>query len=133
MAPKVRTTAKAKYANYVRKSDQFARAAADAQARGDWDAAVSNAVHAAIAMADALAVFYAGHRSAAQSHQETLEVLFGLALDRTDLERNSAHLSRLLGVKTAAEYEERLLEGNDAARALKHMDRFRQWAKAKLP
>lgn len=49
MAPKTRSVAKANHRNYVRKSDEFVRSAQHALDRGDWDAAVSNAIHAALA------------------------------------------------------------------------------------
>jgi len=96
---------KAKHANYVRKSDEFERAARDSAARGDWDAAVANAVHSGISMADAMAVFYLGKRSAAQDHEESASLLMQLTIDRKGIERASSHLTQLLQVKSAAEYE----------------------------
>ena len=66
-------------------------------------------------------------------HGETLDLLLHLSLDRKELERNSAHLAQLLGVKSASEYEERLLTAKDAVAATKHLDRLRPWARSKLP
>ena len=65
MAARTRRLGKEKYSNYLRKSDEFYRSAEEASKRGDWTAAVSNAVHASISMADALTVFYIGERSTA--------------------------------------------------------------------
>ena len=124
---------KQKYRNYVRKSDEFERAAAYAATRGDWDAAVANAVHSGISMADSLAVFYLGKRSAAEEHEESASLLVQLGIDRREVERASSHLTELLRVKNLAEYEERLLGERDSEQALKHLGRFSTWARGKLP
>lgn len=98
-----------------------------------WDVAVSNAVHAAISMADALAVYHLGLRSAARDHDESIQLLYSLSLDRMELQRNAKHLTDLLDVKSLAEYEERRMTADDAEAAIKKSKRFRDWAKTKLP
>ncbi len=84
-------------------------------------------------MADALAVYYLGLRSAAQDHEDSIRLLYRLGFDRKELERNAKHLSDLLDVKSLAEYEERPLKATDAATAMKNSKRFREWAMTKLP
>jgi len=84
-------------------------------------------------MADALAVYHLGLRSAARDHDESTQLLFSLNLDRSDLRRNAKHLTDLLDVKSVAEYEERRLTADDAEAAIKKSKRFRDWAKTKLP
>ncbi len=116
-----------KSANFARKSEQFLRSAEGAAERGDWDAAVSSAVHAGIAMADALTVFYLGERSASQEHGGSLRLLGSLPLGSEAVARNGRHLSSLLAAKTKAEYEERLLGKADAEDALEHARRFYRW------
>lgn len=133
MPSRIRTVARGKYVNFLRKSDEFYRSAENALERGDWNAAVSHAVHASISMADALATFYLAQRSASQDHAGTVELLGSIDVDPRELDRNKRHLSALLEVKGIAEYEERLLEESDARRTLEHCRRFRQWAKGKLP
>ncbi len=132
MPGRVRTVPKSKSANFVRKSEQFLRAAEAAGARGDWDAAVSSAVHAGIAMADALTVFYLGQRSASQEHGGSIRLLESVSLGSDDIARNARHLSSLLAAKTRAEYEERLLSSSDAEDALVHARRFCHWGREKL-
>lgn len=133
LPPRTRTVPKEKYGNYVRKSDEFERAARDAAARGDWDAAVANAVHSGVAMMDALMVFHEERRSAAQDHEESLALIMTLNLDKQQLKNASSHLTQLLRVKAAAEYEERLLGRRDAEAALKHLLRLKGWGRSKLP
>ena len=101
--------------------------------REDWDAAVACAVHSGISMADALAVFYLGKRSAAQEHEEAVALLLQVGIDRREVERASSHLTELLKVKNRAEYEERLLGQRNSEQAMKHLSRFKAWAQGKLP
>lgn len=117
----------------MRRSDEFERAAAHAAGLEDWNAAVTNAVHSGISMADALAVFYLGKRSVAQAHEESVALLYQLGMDRKEIERAESHLTKLLKVKNLAEYEERLLGQRDSAQAMKHLERFKAWAHGKLP
>lgn len=71
-------------------------------------------------------------RGGAHPGLPTLDLLLQLPLDRKELERNSAQLAQLLGVKSASEYEERLLTARYGAAATGHLDRLRLWARSKL-
>jgi HEPN domain-containing protein len=124
---------KERYLNYLRESDEFHRSAEEAARRGDWTAAVSNAVHSGISAADALTTFYAGERSTAQDHDGVLRLLATLGIDRDEIDRNMRHLNSLLEVKNLAEYEDRLPRQGEAESALRNADRFRRWVLAKLP
>ena len=117
----------------MRKSEEFERAARGAAERQDWDAAVANAIHSGISMADAVAVFYLGKRSVAPGHDESVSLLEQLDVDAKEVERAASHLTELLKVKNTAEYEERLLTRRDSDQALKHLGRFKTWARGKLP
>jgi len=130
---RARTLHRTKSTIFVRKSEQFLRSAELAAERGDWDAAVSSAVHAAISIADALTVFYLGERSASQDHRYVLRLLETIRSEPTELLKNKRHLSSLLATKDAAEYGERLLNEADAVAALEHCMRFCRWANSKLP
>lgn len=105
----------------------------DAAERRAWNAAVANAVHSGISMADALAVFYLGMRSAVQEHEESVALLSQLGIGGREVERASSHLTELLRVKNRAEYEERMMGERDSEQATKHLGRFRTWARSKLP
>lgn len=133
MARRERPVPKGNYRNYLQKSDEFLRSARGATDRRDWDAAVSHSIHAALCASDALAVFYSGSRPAGEGHAEALRQLAGLRLDRDELDRNLGHLRALLTLKTTAEYEDRLLGEPEGSASLQHAERFREWAKAKLP
>lgn len=133
MGTRTRRVGKERYSNFIRKSDEFHRSALEAAKRRDWTALISNAVHSAISMADALTVFYAGERSAGQSHSDVMRLLSTLGVAREELDRNMRHLSSLLEVKNLAEYEDRLPTQNEAESAMANADRFRRWALSRLP
>ncbi|MEK6988235.1 MAG: hypothetical protein AABX97_09135, partial [Candidatus Thermoplasmatota archaeon] len=59
--------------------------------------------------------------------------LMALRLDKQELANAGAHLTQLLRVKTASEYEDRLLGKRDAEAALKHLGRLKSWGRSKLP
>jgi len=130
---RVRSLPKAKSTNFVRKSEQFLRSSESAVERGDWDAAVSHAVHAGMCIADALTVFYLGQRSSSQDHRDVLRLVDSVRFERGELNRNKRHLSDLLATKNAAVYEDRLLSESDAIGAVEHCRRFCRWARGKLP
>ena len=83
-------------------------------------------------MADALAAFYTGQRSAGQSHEDAVRLFHTLPLERRDLDRAVRHLTDLLAMKQVAEYEGRRIGPSEGAQALRRMTRFRGWAATKL-
>jgi len=84
-------------------------------------------------MADALCVYYLGERSADQDHMRSADLLLSLDLNREELNRNTKHLAALLKHKNAVEYEERLFGEKEAVAAFDQLDRFRTWARSRLP
>jgi len=78
-------------------------------------------------------VFYLGKRSASQDHEASVSLLEELDMHRNDLKKAVSHLTELLKVKNLAEYEERLLGRRDSEQAMKHLGRFKTWARGKLP
>jgi hypothetical protein len=86
--------------------------------------AVINAVHCGISACDALTVFMSGVRHAGDRHEDAIGVLLTIGLSRDVLTSRSKQLTRLLGIKNAAEYEERLMNENDAREAVRDAERF---------
>src|SRR5688572_2393313 len=87
---------------YLAKAEEFLAVAEDCVAAGYHIAATGNAVHAAVNASDAVCGVRSGHRSAGQNHDETLDLLREAGKDGVELAK---HLSRLLPLKTRAEYE----------------------------
>jgi hypothetical protein len=95
--------------------------------KGLWIACVVIAVLCGINGADALLSFYLGFRHAGERHQDVLNLLQKLDIDKKELPSKIQQFSNLLSIKTAAEYEERLMGQKDAENARKACDRFYAW------
>ena len=130
MTEPYRETAPNKYVNYLRRADGFFRAAKSSFDLRDLDIAVSSSVHCAISAADALCVYKLRKRSASDSHMRSVELFAGLD---AECKEQSKRLSRLLSLKSAAEYSEDIITEKDAARAFQDAERFLHFVKSKLP
>lgn len=120
------------FKNYLLKAGEFSVAAKAAFENSMYNAVVVNAVHSAISAVDSLAVFYKGVRHAGERHEDALALLQTLPIDKDELNKKTRQLSRLLAVKTAAEYNERLMTKKDAGKALMDSDRILEWVNKHL-
>ena len=116
--------------NYLQKAQECFASAQDAFAKNHWNSCVINAVYSGISAADALTVFHLSQRCIGERHNEVLQLIRQIkVLPRMDLNKKIQQLSSLLGLKNQAEYEEKLITSNEADLALKHAERFLDWAK----
>lgn len=113
-----------KAAVYIRKAERFAHAARTLLDQGAWDPALSAAAHALICATDAVTIRHLGKRSSAQDHGESAGLLREVgtipAAERVAVAR---HVEGVLAMKHLAEYEDRLVEEDEARRALQAMER----------
>jgi len=70
-----------------------------------------------------------GVRHAGERHEDVISLIQTVGLPKDVLTARSKQLSRLLGIKNAAEYEERLMNENDAREAVRDSERFFNWVK----
>ena len=89
-------------------------------------------MHAAFIMADALAAFYTGQRSAGPRYEDVVRFFRTLPLERKELNRAVRHLTDLLAMDHVAEDEGRRIAPSEGTQVLRHMTRFREWAATKL-
>jgi HEPN domain-containing protein len=87
--------------DYLAKALEFLRAAQDAQRLGNYTAATSNAVHAGIAAADAIAAARSGSIWRGSHDQAPLH----LERSGPDGKQAARHLRRLIPLCTRAEYD----------------------------
>ena len=73
-----------------------------------------NCIHAGISASDALLVFFKEVRSIGEKHEDVLSLLKTLEFERDEINNKVRQLQRLLQIKNAAEYEERLMTENDS-------------------
>ena len=129
MSERVRRIDKSLFKNYLRKSQECFETASECLKTRRWNAAVINAVHCGISACDALTVFMLGARHAGDRHQDAISLFQTVGLPKEVLTTKSKQLSRLLDIKNAAEYEERLMNENDAREAVRDAERFFSWVK----
>jgi HEPN domain-containing protein len=127
MSVRVRHVDKSVFRNYLKKSEECFVAAHECLKARRWNAAVISAVHCGISACDALTVFMLGVRHAGDRHEDAINLLQTIGLPRDVLTTKSKQLTRLLGIKNAAEYEERLMNENDAREAVRDAERFFSW------
>lgn len=123
---------KSLFKNYLEKAEECACTMEEAFEKERWNAAVINAVHCCISATDALTVFFRGQRHAGERHEDAIVLLQKIELERKLLAAKTKQLSRVLRIKTAAEYEEKLMTKNDAEEAVRDAKRFFEWAKDTL-
>jgi HEPN domain-containing protein len=129
---RTRSVDKFLFKTYLAKAEEFSSTAKNAYENGMYNAAVANAIHCAISAIDALTVFYKGVRHAGERHEDAVTLLQTLPMESEDINKKSRQLSRLLSIKTAAEYHETLLNKKDARSALKDSKRLLEWVEGVL-
>jgi HEPN domain-containing protein len=129
MSVRVRHVDKSLFKNYLRKSEECFNTALECLRTRRWNAAVMNAVHCGISACDAVTVFMLGVRHAGERHEDAISLFQTVGLPRDVLTAKSKQLSRLLGIKNVAEYEERLMDEDDAKEAVRDAERFFSWVK----
>ncbi len=132
MPVKTRHVDRSLFGNYLKKAHENFEAVRDGIDNGRWNAAVMNAVHCGVNACDAVTVFTIGLRHAGERHEEAIALLQSLNLDKEVVVSKTRQLSRLLGVKNAAEYEERLMSKRDAQEAAINAERLLRWAEELL-
>ena len=129
---RTRSVEKTRYLLFLDRAVEFLDAARDCLSRGHYQAAVSNAVHAAIAAVDAVTVFHVGKRGVPQRHEDAVHLLGTLGLPESEVEPRTRQLRRLLGLKTKAEYTDDLVTAHEAEGSVQDAERLVAWAKKRV-
>lgn len=124
---KTRPVSRIRFTTYLRKAQEFLRAAESALKVGDWNAVGLNAVHSSISAADALLVHNKSLRSTGESHHDVVALL-RLHLKDPQLGSKILTLTKILDYKHLAAYEDRSLTEAEARDAEKLSRRFMDWA-----
>jgi uncharacterized protein (UPF0332 family) len=135
MAPKFKTrdVDKFLYTNYLKKAEECHRAARTSFETQEWNSATISAIHACIGACDAMCVYFLGKRNASENHNEAAALFKTIKSDDEGINTNVNRISRILGIKNIAEYEERLVSKTEAEKILKDCERFLEYIKIKLP
>lgn len=129
---RIKLEAETGWKNYLIKAEQFNETARDAFQKGNWNAVGLNAVHAAISANDAITVYFKKLRSVSDKHSDAVNLLLEVLPKNKEAKNFSKHLMWLINRKNLIEYESRLFYRKEAAEALKHAERFLNWASRML-
>jgi len=128
---RTRIIERAEYKTYLKKATEFYETMLQAEKMGRWNAVRLNAVHCAISACDALLVFYAGIRSASDSHLAVIDLL-ATSVKLPEVKSKSQTLRKILVKKGLIEYEDRDFTQKEAREISKLTERFYTWATSKI-
>lgn len=130
---RLRQVDRSKYREYLKRADECNSAMKRSFDAGEWNACVICAIHAGIAAADALCVYVKGLRHAGERHEDAIGLFLDTAPGDDATKKSASRLSNLLGIKSRAEYGERLLGRKDAEEAVLEVERLLAFIKSRLP
>ncbi len=113
---------------YLAKAQQFSAEAIAAINNSRNDAAMLNAVHAAISATDAVGVALAGRRSTDPDHQRAADLLQEVGGRSRGIVSHVRQLRMLLAKKNLVEYESRQASAKEAREAVQRAERIVRWA-----
>ena len=128
-----RDVAKPLYVNYLKRAEECLHAAKNSFVAQEWNAAAINAIHSCIAACDVMCVYFLGRRHAGGSHNQAINLFKTIKNQDKEINANANRISRILGIKNMAEYEERLVSRSEAEKVLKDCERLFEYIKKQLP
>lgn len=114
--------------DYRSVAESFYRGAELARDFEYWNASGVLIVHAAIAMADAIAIKLAGVKSRGEDHHETIALLEEVVAPGEDKKKALQHLRRIIDHKNAVSYSGEIYDRTDIEQLWRQVQRFREWA-----
>ena len=121
------------YKNYLQKAQEYYDAMNREFSERRFNSCTLCAIHCGISAADAVTIFFKGVRHAGERHEDVIQLIETLGLDREVIQKKSRQLINLLQVKNQVEYEEKLTTEKGAQIAMKEVERFMGWVKEILP
>jgi HEPN domain-containing protein len=113
---------------YLDKAIQFIEQARAGLEADRYDAALLDAIHAAISGTDATTIALAGVRSTDPDHQRAADLLEEVAASSPDARQRARQLRALLARKNTVEYESRKASVKDARDGVERAGRIVEWA-----
>lgn len=132
---KKQRTAKATQADATRfraKALQYSKAMQLSHDAKLWDAAVSNAVHAVILMANAVTIRYSGEYFTGPDHNQAPGYLEEI-VNTDDASKAARQMQAILRLKGLVEYEARNCGAKESGDIVKRVERFFSWAEKQIP
>jgi len=119
---------RSKTADYKAVAESFYNGAEVAGEFGYWNEAGVLYVHAAIALADAMAIKLGGVRCRGEDHHETVALLDELVAPSPQKQKALNQLRMIIDHKNLVAYSGEVFQRRDAEKLAKLLERFRTWA-----
>jgi hypothetical protein len=89
-------------------------------------------IHSVISACDAICAKFLQLRHGGVDHMQAVELLGSLPFERSEIESKLKQARRIISLKNAAEYEDRLIKQTEAHEMLKDAQRLVEWVENKL-
>lgn len=117
---------------YLNKAMEFLDGAKVLAEKGSWNPSAVLSVHAVISACDAICARFLQLRSSGAVHLQAIELLNSLPIDRGEIEAKLKQARRVISMKNAAEYEDRLIKQDEAQEMFRDAERIVEWVGKKF-
>ncbi len=117
---------------YLRKAKEFLEGAKLLVENEEWNSSAVLSVHAVISACDAICARFLQLRHAGADHMQAVELLGNLPVDREEVKAKLKQARRVISMKNASEYEDKLIKQDDAQEMLRDAERLVKWAEQKF-
>jgi HEPN domain-containing protein len=116
---------------YLSKAREFFEGASMLLEHRKWSASAVLSVHAVISACDAVCIRFLQLRHGGADHMQAVELLNSL-LERSEIELKIKQARRVISLKNAAEYEDKLIKQSDAQEMNRDAERVVEWAEKRI-
>lgn len=117
---------------YITKAREFLKGAMVQAGKGEWNSSAVLSIHAVISACDAVCARFLQLRHGGADHIQAVELLSSLPLERSEIESKLKQARRVISLKNAAEYEDRLIKQSEAQEMLRDAERLVEWVEKKM-
>lgn len=117
---------------YLTKAKEFLKGALMQAEKEECNSSAVLSIHAVISACDAVCARFLQLRHGGADHMQAVELLSSLPLERSEIESKLKQARRVISLKNAAEYEDRLIEKNEAQEILRDAERLVEWVENKI-
>jgi len=117
---------------YFTKAIEFLKGAMTQADNEEWNSSAVLSIHAVISACEAVCARFLQLRHGGADHMQAVELLGSLPLERSEIESKLKQARRVISMKNAAEYEDRLIKQSEALEMLKDAQRLVEWVENKL-
>lgn len=117
---------------YLSKAREFLEGARILAEKERWNASAVLSVHAVISASDAVCARFLQLRHGGVDHIQAVELLNSLPFEKSEIESKLKQARRVISLKNAAEYEDRIIKKNDSQEMQRDAERLLEWVENKV-